>query len=228
MSFSGTLVFVNALFLILGGLLLVFANQQGIDLTQIIAQKQTDRIFPMIALNHLGLVAAGFFVIGLISAGYSSADGTFAAITTSFCYDIIDMNRWTKTEQQRTRIRRWTHVGMSLIFLTIILIFSRFHNDSLIRIIFMVAGYTYGPILGLFAFGMFSNRSIRNQWIIPTLSILTPVIVFFISKYSTYLFDGYKFGFELIILNGALMMLFLFLCSTRKNKNPQQNVILTN
>lgn len=228
LSFSGTLVFVNALFLILGGLLLVFANQQGIDLTQIIDQKQTDRIFPMIALNHLGLVAAGFFVIGLISAGYSSADGTFAAITTSFCYDIIDMNRWTKTEQQRTRIRRWTHVGMSLIFLTIILIFSRFHNDSLIRIIFMVAGYTYGPILGLFAFGMFSNRSIRNQWIIPTLSILTPVIVFFISKYSTYLFDGYKFGFELIILNGALMMLFLFLCSTRKNKNPQQNVILTN
>lgn len=92
----------------------------------------------------------------------------------------------------------------------------------------MVAGYTYGPILGLFAFGMFSNRSIRNQWIIPTLSILTPVIVFFISKYSTYLFDGYKFGFELIILNGALMMLFLFLCSTRKNKNAQQNVILTN
>jgi len=228
LSFSGTLVFVNALFLILGGLLLVYANQQGIDLTQIIANKQTDKIFPMIALNHLGLAAAAFFVIGLISAGYSSADGTFAAITTSFCYDIIDMNRWTTSEKQRTRIRRWTHVGMSIVFLMIILVFSRFHNDSLIRIIFMVAGYTYGPILGLFAFGIFSKRSIRNKWIIPIVSIITPIIVFFISKFSTYLFHGYKFGFELIILNGALMLLFLFLCSNKKNNPDTNNVILTN
>lgn len=228
LSFSGTLVFVNALFLILGGLLLVYANQQGIDLTQIIANKQTDKIFPMIALNHLGLGAAAFFVIGLISAGYSSADGTFAAITTSFCYDIIDMNRWTTSEKQRTRIRRWTHVGMSIVFLMIILVFSRFHNDSLIRIIFMVAGYTYGPILGLFAFGIFSKRSIRNKWIIPIVSIITPIIVFFISKFSTYLFHGYKFGFELIILNGALMLLFLFLCSNKKNNPDTNNVILTN
>lgn len=228
LSFSGTLVFVNALFLVLGGLLLVYANQQGIDLSQIIANKQTDKIFPMIALNHLGLAAAAFFVIGLISAGYSSADGTFAAITTSFCYDIIDMNRWTKSEKQRTSIRRWTHVGMSILFLMIILVFSRFHNDSLIRIIFMVAGYTYGPILGLFAFGIFSKRTIHNKWIIPIVSIITPIIVFFISKYSTHIFNGYKFGFELIILNGALMMLFLFLFSKKRNNPDNNNVTLTN
>lgn len=226
LSFSGTLVFVNALFLILGGLLLVYANQKGIDLTQIIANKQTDKIFPMIALNHLGLAAAAFFVIGLISAGYSSADGTFAAITTSFCYDIIDMNRWTTSEKQRTRIRRWTHVGMSILFLMIILVFSRFHNDSLIRIIFMVAGYTYGPILGLFAFGIFSKRTIINKWYIPFTSIVTPVIVFFIAKNSIHLFNGYKFGFELIILNGALMMLLLFLGSNKRNKLNTNNVII--
>lgn len=216
LSFSGTLVFVNALFLILGGLLLVYASQQGIDLTQIIAQKQTDKIFPLLALNHLGLVAAGFFVIGLISAGYSSADGTFAAITTSFCYDIIDMNKWTTSEKQRTQIRRWTHVGMSIVFLTIILVFSRFHNDALIRIIFMVAGYTYGPILGLFAFGIFSKREIRHKWYIPVISLLAPTLVYFISKNSHILFNGYKFGFELIILNGLITLLFLFAGSNKK------------
>lgn len=216
LSFSGTLVFVNALFLILGGLLLVYATQQGIDLTQIIAQKQTDKIFPMLALNHLGLVAAGFFVIGLISAGYSSADGTFAAITTSFCYDIIDMNKWTTSEKQRTQIRRWTHVGMSILFLSIILVFSKFHNDALIRIIFMVAGYTYGPILGLFAFGIFSKREIRRKWYIPVVSLLAPTLVYFITKNSHILFNGYKFGFELIILNGLITLLFLFAGSNKR------------
>ena len=214
MSFTGVLVVVNALFLLLGGLLLVYAQQKGIDLSAM----KSDQIYPYIALNNLGIVAATFFVVGLIAAGYSSADGTFAALTTSFCFDILNMEKWTKTEKERTFIRRIVHIFMSILFLGVILVFSNYHNDALIRIIFIVAGYTYGPILGLFAFGMFTQRAIKNRWLIPAFALLMPVIVFFIAKYSAILLGGYKFGFELLILNGGLMFLGLFLVSERKLK----------
>jgi len=150
-------------------------------------------------------VAAAFFVIGLVAAGYSSADGTFAALTTSFCFDILNMERRTTSEKQRLRIRRLSHIFMSILFLGVIIVFSNYHNDALIRIVFTVAGYTYGPILGLFAFGMFTKRTVKKGYIIPVLAVLTPTIVFFIAKYSAFLFCGYKFGFELLILNGGLM-----------------------
>jgi len=205
-------VIVNALFLLLGGLLLVYAQQKGIDLSAM----KSDQIYPYIALNNLGIVAAAFFVLGLIAAGYSSADGTFAALTTSFCFDILNMEKWTKTEKERTFIRRIVHIFMSILFLGVILVFSNYHNDALIRIIFTVAGYTYGPILGLFAFGMFTKRMIEKRWLIPVFALLMPVIVFFISKYSAILFDGYKFGFELLILNGGLMFLGLLLVSRKE------------
>jgi len=201
MSFTGILVVVNAFFLLLGGLLLVYAHQKGIDLSGM----KSDQIFPFISLNYLGMVAAALFVIGLIAAGYSSADGTFAALTTSFCFDILNMEKWAKTEKQQLLIRRLVHILMSILFLSVILIFTNYHNDALIRIIFIVAGYTYGPILGLFAFGMFTKREIKNQFFIPVFAVLMPVVMFFISKYSTVLLGGYKFGFELLIVNGVLM-----------------------
>jgi len=216
MSFTGVLVVVNALFLLLGGLLLVYAQQKGIDLSTM----KTDQIYPYIALNHLGIVAAAFFVIGLIAAGYSSADGTFAALTTTFCFDILNMEKWTKTEKQRFAIRRLSHVLMSILFLGVILVFSNFHNDALIRILFIVAGYTYGPILGLFAFGMFTKREIKHGLLIPILAVLMPVIMFFISKFSTLLLGGYKFGFELLILNGGLMFLGIMAVSQKKTSTP--------
>jgi SSS family transporter len=201
MSFTGVLLIVNALFLLLGGLLLVYAQQKGIDLTGM----KSDQIYPFLALNELGIVAATFFVIGLVAAGYSSADGTFAALTTSFCFDILNMERWTTSEKQRLLIRRLSHILMSLLFLGVIIVFTNYHNDALVRIVFTVAGYTYGPILGLFAFGIFTKRKIKTGWLIPVLAVATPVIVFFIAKYSAILFGGYKFGFELLILNGGLM-----------------------
>jgi SSS family transporter len=214
MSFTGVLVIVNAFFLLLGGLLLVYAQQKGIDL----AGMKTDQIYPYLALNHLGIVAAAFFVIGLIAAGYSSADGTFAALTTTFCFDILNMDKWTKSEKQRLVVRRLSHVLMSILFLGVILVFSNFHNDALIRILFIIAGYTYGPILGLFAFGMFTKREIKQGYLIPILAVLMPVVMFFISKYSVILLGGYKFGFELLILNGGLMFLGLMLFSVKIKK----------
>ncbi|MCL2168109.1 MAG: sodium:solute symporter [Lentimicrobiaceae bacterium] len=214
MSFTGILLVVNAFFLLLGGLLLVYAQQKGINLLAL----KSDQIYPFLAINNLGIVAAVFFVIGLIAAGYSSADGTFAALTTSFCFDILNMEKWTTSEKQRTLIRRLTHILMSFLFLGIILIFSNFHNDALIRIIFMIAGYTYGPILGLFAFGIFTKREIKHRYLIPVFAVLMPVIVFFLSKNSAILFGGYKFGFELLIVNGILMFLGLIAASVPKIK----------
>jgi hypothetical protein len=105
---------------------------------------------------------------------------------------------------------------MSLLFLGVIIVFSNYHNDALIRIVFTVAGYTYGPILGLFAFGMFTKRKIKTGWLIPVLAVATPVVVFFIAKYSAILFGGYKFGFELLILNGGLMFAGLMVVSDRR------------
>lgn len=214
LTFTGILVIVNMLFLFLGSLLLVFAQQKGID----VSAMKSDQIYPHIALNSLGILVAVFFVIGLIAAGYSSADGTFTALTTSFCFDILNIEKWTTSEKQRTIVRRLVHAGMAILFLGIIIIFSNFHNDALIRIIITVAGYTYGPILGLFAFGIFSKRHINKPILIPIFAVLIPCLMFIVSKFSAQLLFGYKFGFELLILNGALMFGALWATSTKGRK----------
>lgn len=211
-SFTGILVVVNALFLFLGGLLLLFAREKGID----ISGMPTDRIYPEIALHYLPMIAGIVFVIGLISAGFSSADGTFTALTTSVCFDLIGIEKRFHSEKKRIWIRRLVHVGISLIFLAIIIVFSNYHNDALIRIIFNVASYTYGPILGLFAFGMFTKRKINRPFLIPLIAVLIPALCFLLSKFSQTLLNGYKFGFEMLIVNGFLVFLSLLLFSQKE------------
>ncbi|MEG2070834.1 MAG: sodium:solute symporter, partial [Bacteroidales bacterium] len=213
-SFTGILVIVNILFLLLGGLLLIFAQQKGVD----ISGMPTDRIYPELAFNYLGQAAAIVFIIGLISAGYSSADGTFTALTTSVCYDLLNIEKHFPTEKVQTWVRRIVHILIGFLFLSVIIIFSSYHNDALIRIIFTVAGYTYGPILGLFTFGIFTKRSIRYPAFIPVIALIIPTICFFLSKYSQLLFNGYKFGFEMLIVNGILVFLGLFLVSQKHEK----------
>lgn len=212
-SFTGILVIVNALFLLLGGLLLIFATEHGIN----IAGMPTDRIYPEIAFNYLGIGAGIVFVLGLIAAGFSSADGTFTALTTSVCYDIIGIEKRFKTEKEQMIVRRVVHIGIALLFLAIIIIFSNHHNDALIRIIFNVASYTYGPLLGLFAFGMFTRRSISHKKLIPVIAVVIPTVCFIFSKYSDVLFNGYKFGFEMLIVNGFLVFLSLLIISNKKS-----------
>ena len=209
LSFTGILVFVNMLFLFLGGLLLVYASQNGINLQGM----PTDRIYPEITFNYLGVFASIAFVVGLVAAGYSSADGTLTALTTSICFDIIKIDNLQISEQQKVRLRRIIHVAVATVFLLIIIIFSRFHNKALITIIFTVASYTYGPILGLFAFGMFTKRKVRWPALVPVLAIVSPVLCFVLSKYSQVLFYGYKFGFELLIVNGLITFLLLMMIS---------------
>lgn len=218
MTFSGILVVANALFLFLGGMLLVYAQNEGIDLAGFIADHKTDRIYPEIAFNHLGVFTSIVFIIGLISAGYSSADGTLTALTTSVCYDLIKLEKITPDPKRQTLIRRIIHVGIAAIFLLTIIIFSNHHNNSLITIIFSVASYTYGPILGMFVFCIYTRRRIRDRahWAVPVIAITSPTLCFFLSKYSEQLLWGYKFGFELLIVNGLLTLVGLLAISNRE------------
>lgn len=217
LSFTGILVIVNILFLALGGVLLVYANKNGID----VSQMPTDRIFPELAFNHLGKLASIFFIIGLISAGYSSADGTFTALTTSVCYDLLNIEKRFPNEKTQVWVRRCVHLAISLLFLAVIVIFSSHHNDAIIRIIFMVASYTYGPILGLFAFGIFTKRTIKRHHMIPIIAIAIPVLCYIVASHSQQWLGGYKFGFELLIVNGGLVFLSLLAISEKDEETKK-------
>jgi Na+/proline symporter len=208
-TFSGTLIFVNALFLLMGGLLITYSAHNGIDIA---GMKTTDHLFPAIAFDYLPPVAGIIFVIGLISAGYSSADGTLTALTTVLCVDFIGLEKKNKPEKEKIKIRRMVHVLMGLLFLFVILIFSYYHNDSLIRILFKVASYTYGPLLGLYTFGLFTKRRLKTDRFVPVLACLSPLICLLLNNFSKQLFWGYEFGFE---LNGLLMFLGLMVVSKR-------------
>lgn len=206
--FSFSFLIAVFLFLCLGVLLYIFAGQTGIPIPA-----NTDDLYPLIALNHLGLPVGIAFLMGITAAAYSSADSALTALTTSFSIDFLKIDRYE--EQKRQRIKKLVHLLFSALLATVILIFHAISNESVVVAVFTVAGYTYGPILGLFVFGMFSKRIVKDRWV-PLVAIISPVSCFFISKYSEWLFHGYKFGFELLILNGIITLTGLWIFS-RKN-----------
>lgn len=214
LSFTSILVVVNVLFLLLGGMLLAFAQKNGID----ISNMATDRIYPEIAFNYLGKVGALVFVFGLISAGFSSADGTFTALTTTVCYDILRIEKRYPSEEKQVKARRLVHLMISMLFLAVIIIASSHHNDALIRIIFKVASYTYGPLLGMFIFGMFTKRVIpqKRRWLVPVIAVLVPSLCYILSSHSQEWLFGYKFGYELLIVNGLLVFASLMAVSKKE------------
>lgn len=213
--FSIILLIVNALFLFLGGLLCVYATQKGVDISSML----TDKIYPTIAFELLPPIAGIVFIIGLIAAGYSSADGTLTSLTTVVCVDFLKIDSSKKTEQEQIQTRRITHIVISLFFLAIILIFAKFHNKALIDSVFSIASYTYGPLLGLFSFGLFTKRRLKFEYLTPFIAILSPIICWFLSNYSENLFAGYKFGFELLLINGFLTFIGLLLISQSGKDN---------
>lgn len=199
---------VNLIFLSLGVLLFVFAQQQGIEIPE-----QTDELFPIIATQgYLPVAVSILFILGIVAAAYSSADSALTSLTTSFTVDIL--NPKGKTEEEVKSIRRRVHIGISLLMAAVIMVFKAVNNESVISAIFTVAGYTYGPLLGLYAFGLFTRFKVRDKWV-PLVAIISPIICFFLAKYSATLFNGYEFGFELLMVNGALTFLGLLLLSRR-------------
>jgi SSS family transporter len=202
--FTIILVFVNLLFLGLGVMLYLFAETQGLAIPE-----KSDELFPFLATQHFPAYAGIIFVLGITAAAYSSADSTLTALTTSFCIDFLEIERKYPKDRQ-VAVRKKVHLAFTFIMFLAILIFHWINDQSVINSVFIIAGYTYGPLLGLYAFGLFTRMKVQDK-MVPFLAVAAPLITFFISSNSERWFWGYKFGFEALILNGLLMFLGLYL-----------------
>jgi len=164
----------------------------------------SDHLFPAIALNELGIVAGIVFIIGLISAAYSSADSALTSLTTSFSIDILELDKkFSNNENLLKKNRQQVHIGMALIIIFVIISFELINNQAIINQLFTFAGYTYGPLLGFYAFGLFTKYQVHDKWV-PLVAIAAPVLTFIMSYFSESIFNGYQFGFELLIINGLM------------------------
>jgi Na+/proline symporter len=211
-SFSAVLILVNFMFMFLGAILYIYATKTHIELPQ-----RSDDLFPVIAIQHLGPVAGLIFLIGLISAAYPSADGALTSLTTSFSIDFLGINKDDKmTEQRKTRTRYMVHVCFAFILLGVIILFRAINDRAVIDKLFTIAGYTYGPLLGLYSFGLFTKSKVKDRWV-PLVALISPVICYILSTYSENLFNGYKFGFELLIVNGLITFAGLFLLRIKRS-----------
>ena len=212
-TFSGILVFVNLLFMFLGALLLIYTQTKGVAVTS------GDEIFPTIALRYLGPVAGMVFLIGLISAAFPSADGALTSLTTSVSIDFLGLEqRKGISELAKTRTRYIVHFSIALVFFISVLIFSTLSDKAVIDKLFTIAGYTYGPLLGLYSFGLFTKRKVTDR-LTPFIAIISPLLCYLLSRYSEGLFNGYKFGFELLLLNGLLTFTGLLIFSSKPDRN---------
>ncbi|NND05736.1 MAG: sodium:solute symporter [Saprospiraceae bacterium] len=216
MTMTGVLVLANLLFLSLGVLLYLYTAQIGLEMpTRIVngeAKAASDLLYPTLALGYLSPAVGIVFLIGLIAAAYSSADSALTALTTSFCIDFLGFEKSALSEGQKRKRRLWVHLGFSFLLFLIIMIFYYLNDQAVIKALFRIAGYTYGPLLGLYAFGFFINRK-SNDKFIPLVCILAPLISLLIDTFSDQLLWGYKFGFEILILNGIITFLGLWLFS---------------
>ncbi len=200
------MVVVVCLFLFLGGLLHLFAVQAGMSV-------RGDALFPAVVLGHLPVAVQVLFVVALISALLPSADGALTALTSSFCIDLLRMQeRSDWPEQRRVRIRRVVHLGFAALFLLLVLGFAALNSPSMIGLVLKIAAYTYGPLLGLFAFGMFTQRRVRDGWV-PVVVLAAPGLCALLDANQASLLGGWQVGLELLVLNGALTALGLWLTS---------------
>ena len=195
--------FVILLFLMLGVLLYIFTARQGIE-----NPEKSDELFPMIATgDYFPAIVGVLFIIGLISAAYSAAGSALTALTTSFTVDILGAKN--KAENELVKIRKRVHIGMAVTMGVVIFVFNLLNNTSVIDAVYILASYTYGPILGLFAFGIFTKKQVRDKYI-PWVAIASPILCFILQKNSERWFNGYQFSYELLIFNA--LFTFIGLC----------------
>ncbi len=204
--FSFAFILTNLLFLALGVMLYHYAAVQGIALPE-----RTDDLFPLLAIRYFGTMAGVVFLLGIIAAAYSSADSALTALTTAFSIDFLNLDP-ASAKSKRTRIK--VHIAFSFIMFLVIVLFRIINDESVVNSVFTAAGYTYGPLLGLFSFGILTHRQTRDR-AVPFISVLSPVICYIISAKSEAWLGGYKFGFELLLLNGLLVYLGRFIFSKK-------------
>jgi len=184
---------LNFIFLSLGAMMLMLAAQNNIVLPA-----NTDDILPVFATQYLGDTVTFLFVIGIIAATFASSDSALASLTTSFSVDILNVKKDEPNIAERKR--KLTHMGMSVLFVVIMLVFKALNDKSIIDAVYTIVSYTYGPLLGMFAFGLFTKNQVRDKFI-PYVAVLSPVLCFVLNVLSENIF-GYKFGYELLIING--------------------------
>ena len=219
LTMSFILAIVLLLFLFLGGLLYLYASQQGVTVTG-------DKLFPEIALHHMPPLISVIFIIALISALFPSADGAITALTSSFCIDILGLKRrddWD--EAKKKKIRQRIHLTVAFIFLVFVMIFKWVNDQSMINVILKVAAYTYGPLLGLFSFGILTKRKVIDKFV-PVVCVLAPVICFFLDKFQKDIFGKYEIGLELLIINGLLTFIGLLIISKKQDVPVEVKSIL--
>jgi len=216
LSLGFVLIFINAIFLVLGAVLFIYAEKTGIQIPIVNGAIKTDLLYPEIALNsQTSIVLSIVFILGLIAAAFSSADSALTSLTTSFCIDIIDIK--TKKESIQRSTRKKVHIGVSLLLILIIIIFNYFLKANVISSLLQIASYTYGPLLGLFAFGIFTKHKIWDKGVL-VVSIISVICTYIINDNSKDWFNGYVFGYELLILNGFISFLGLCLLIKREKK----------
>lgn len=204
----------NLLFMYLGVLLMLFAQSKGIAPDSELIH--ADKLYPYLAAEYLGPVVMIIFILGLMASAYSSADSALTALTTSFTVDILNAGK--KEEKRLKKIRTLVHIMFSVILMLVIIVFRIINDKSVVDAIFTVAGYTYGPLLGMFAFGLLTKKQIRDK-LVPIIAILSPLISLGLYYLVKYLANGYKLGYEILLINGLICFVGLYLISFRNNRS---------
>ncbi len=212
-TFSIVMAIVNVFFVSLGALLYQYAYSKGIMLAMNEGKIITDQVFPFLALNHLGWIAGIAFIVGLTAATFSSADSVLTTLTTSFCIDFLNMEKrkdWD--DQKKIKYRQSIHIMLSVILILVILVFKELNSKAIIDTILTIANYTYGPLLGLFSFGLINQRKVKDA-LVPVICIIAPLLCLILNNHSETLLNGYKFGYEMLLVNGLITMLGLLIIS---------------
>ena len=223
-TFTGIFVLINIFFLSVGALLYMFAEKNGIAVPTdlITGNPRTDLLFPEIAFHHLSIIPAVVFLLGLTAATFATTDSALTALTTSFCIDFLGMDKGDNAQKPGALItRHWVHVGFSFLLFIVILLFNAINDASVVSMIFKVASYTYGPLLGLYTFGLFMKTKTVHDKLVPLICVVSPIICFLISKYSNLVFENYIIDNELIIINGLLTYLGLLIISKPTHLNTR-------
>jgi len=223
-TFTGIFVILNIFFLSVGALLYIYATKNGIEipLDHVTGKPRTDFLFPEIALNHLSVIPAIIFMLGLTAATFATTDSALTAMTTSFCVDFLQMD---KGENQNSKAsvskRHIVHVAFSLLMFVTIIIFNAFNDESVVKGIFKVASYTYGPLLGLYSFGLFMrNRGLHDK-LVPFVCLISPALCYVLNNNSAALLGGYTFSVELILVNGLITFTGLLLISRKTDQQTK-------
>jgi SSS family transporter len=207
-TMSLVLLVVILIFLFLGGLLYLYAEQLGVVATG-------DKLFPTVALDHMPAAVSVIFIIALISALFPSADGAITALTSSFCIDILGIQRRTDMDDAgKKKLRQRVHLSFALVFLFFVMVFKWINDPSMIGLILKVAGFTYGPLLGLFTFGIVTKRTVNDK-LVPYICIAAPLICFVLDKYQKQIFGSFEIGLELLIINGLITFIGLWMISKK-------------